>query len=55
MSYIKVEHPLYKIYFLASDVKEEKQKWECNMLAFKIIKHRKHELKASASSTALAP
>jgi len=34
MSYIKVEHPFYKIYFLASDIKE-KQKCECHMVAFK--------------------
>lgn len=35
MSYIKVEQPLYRIYFLASDVKEEKQRCERNMVAFK--------------------
>lgn len=34
MSYIKVEHSLYNIYFLASGVKEEKQECERNMGAF---------------------
>lgn len=35
MSYIKVEHPLCKTYFPASDDKEEKQKRARNMAAFK--------------------
>lgn len=55
MSYIKVEHPLYKIYFLASDVKGEKQKCECSMVAFKESSTEKSWLKASISSIALAP
>lgn len=54
MSYIKVEQTFCKIYFLASDVKEQ-QKCECNMAAFKDNQAQiKKWLKASATSTALA-
>lgn len=51
MSYIKVEHPFCKTDFLASDVQEEKQKCEGNMVAFHGAQRKLLESKGFSHST----